>query len=194
GLWGEPLAVVGFRYVDEAARLAAVRGEARQGGLDERAEQAVELEADHGGAGRLRGEERVVAEAERRVEHRLATVQAGGGDERIGLAAPRPQQPQIRHPGSRSERSALLVEIGAACGEDEDRRSGGVIEEGGERSPCPVLGAQAESASEVARLGRLAPRGGRARALARPDAPSLARHPEAVRAPPPFALLRRGPR
>ena len=75
GLGFQIFAVIGTDHLDQLRRLARGRCRAPQAGRGEGREQSVDLQADHLRSSRLRGDERIAAEAERRVQDALAGAQ-----------------------------------------------------------------------------------------------------------------------
>src|SRR5205823_10114454 len=131
-------------HVDQVSRSAAVARKAAQASLREGAEEAVFLESDHRALRGVRGEERVAAQAQGRVENFVAGPEPGGGKQRIGLSFVCTDQAQEPHAGGGAEGSAVLVEIGAAASEDQDGCAR-VTEDLLERAACARLGAQADA-------------------------------------------------
>src|SRR5439155_9914870 len=130
--------------LDAAAGLATVTSQAAQRRLRERGDGAVALQADHPGPGGVRGDERISAESERRVENGVAGAKTRVRDDRIDFTVLSADQAQRRHARAGTEGAAALVEIGAARGEYEHGGSGRVGEDRGQRPVRARLGAQPE--------------------------------------------------
>src|SRR5581483_7203565 len=114
------------------------------------------LEADDGRAGGARGDQRVAAQAQRRVDDFVAGAEAGVDDERIDLAPAGAEHTQECHADAGAKDAAALVQIGAAEREHQDRSAVGAGEDFGERPPRPRLDPEPESRRELLRLGGIA--------------------------------------
>src|SRR2546422_11389594 len=95
-------------HLDAAAGLAAVTSQAAERSLRERGDGAVALQADHPGPGGVRGDERISAEPERRVENGVAGAKARLRDDRIDVTLVRQDQERERHRRAGAEGASAL--------------------------------------------------------------------------------------
>src|SRR5207302_1605381 len=107
----QPCAMVRVDHLDAAAGLVTVTSQAAQRCLRERGDGAVALQSDHPGPGGVRGDERISAEPERRVENGVAGAKARVRDDRIDFTLLSADQAQKRHARAGAEGAAALVEI-----------------------------------------------------------------------------------
>ena len=144
--------MIGATYVDELGRNTSRGLDTPQRRRDERSKYGACLEAEDHRASRLRRDESISCEAERRIEYRVAGLQPRRLYERVDLSLACAHQSQKSHPERGTIGASTADEVRACFAENEYRRILRGSDQLRNRAAPPHCRGQSETGRELLRL------------------------------------------